>query len=58
MLIGMISRHQRSLSSRWSRVMPTFTSSTCAPAASNARAASATTAAMRRSTGKTSRSGL
>ena len=58
MLTGMISRDQTSLSSRWSRVMPSVTGSTCAPASSNARTASATTAAIRRSTGKTSRSAL
>ena len=39
---------QRSESSRWSRSMPSSTSSTCAPASSNARTAPATTSATRR----------
>ena len=37
---GMISRHQRSESSRWSRLMPSLTSSTTAPASLNASTAS------------------
>ena len=49
---GGMKRHQRSLSSRCERRMPISTSSTCAPASSNAATALSTTAMTRGSTGK------